>query len=64
MVSDSEIYQDCVLEVFGVGFPIYLNPIVTGDVCMITGMDWLSRFGALIHCEKQLVRFVTQVGEY
>ena len=26
-----------------------------GDVCVIVGMDWLSRFGAVIECERQLV---------
>ena len=26
-----------------------------GDVCVIVGMDWLSRFGAIIDCERQLV---------
>ena len=28
-----------------------LIPIPIGDVCVIVGMDWLSRFGAMIYCE-------------
>ncbi|XP_023765314.2 uncharacterized protein LOC111913831 [Lactuca sativa] len=55
MISASEIYQDCVLEIFGVGFPIDLIIIAMGDVYMITCMDWLSWFGALNNCEKKLV---------
>ena len=43
------------LEIFGVEFPIDLVPIVMGDVCVIVGMDWLSRFGAMIDCERQMV---------
>ena len=40
---------------FRVEFPIDLIPITMGDVCVIVGMDWLSRFGAVIDCERQLV---------
>ena len=36
-------------------FPIDLVPIVMGDVCVIVGMDWLSRYGSLIDYERQLV---------
>ena len=32
-----------------------LVPIAMGDVCVIVGMDWLSRFGAVIDCERQMV---------
>ena len=35
---------------------IDLIPIVMVDVCVIVGMDCLSRFGALIDCERQMVR--------
>lgn len=50
-----EVYRDCVVEIFGVGFPIDLIPIAVRDVCVVAGMDWLSRFGALIDCKNQLV---------
>ena len=51
----TEVIRGCVLEIFGVEFPIDLVPIAMGDVCVIVGMDWLSRFGAVIDCEWQLV---------
>ena len=54
-VTTSEVYRDCVLEVFGVRFPIDLIPITIRYVYMIAEMDWLIRFGALIDCENQLV---------
>lgn len=37
------------------GFPIDLIPIAIGYVCVVADMDWLSRFGALIDYENQLV---------
>ena len=43
------------LEIFGVGYPIDLIPFEMGDVYVIVGMDWLSRFGAMIDYEWQMV---------
>ena len=43
-------------------FPIDLIPIPMGDVCVIVGMDWLSRFGAMIDCEGQRVVVRTPSG--
>lgn len=34
-----DVYHDCTLEIFGVGFPIDLIPIPMRDVCMVAGMD-------------------------
>ena len=55
VVYATELIRGCVLEIFGVEFPIDLVPMVKGDVCVIVGMDWLSKFGAVIDCERQLV---------
>ena len=52
---DTDVIRGCVLKIFGVEFPIDLVPITMGDVCVIVSMDWLSRFGAVIDCEQQLV---------
>ena len=41
-------YRGCKLEIFGVYFPIDLISIPMGEVCVIVGMDWISRFGAMI----------------
>ncbi|CAH1431740.1 unnamed protein product [Lactuca virosa] len=53
-VSASSVYRGCELEIFGVSFPIYLILIPMGEVCVIVGIDWLSRFGAMIDCEGQV----------
>ena len=47
-----DVIRKCTLEIFGVKFPIDLVPIAMGDVCVIVCMDWLSRFGAVIDCER------------
>ena len=54
-VYASNVIQGCVLDIFGVEFPIDLVPITMRDVCVIVGMDCLSRFGAVIDCEHPLV---------
>ena len=36
-------------------FPIDLIPIMIWDACVIGGMDWLSRYRAIIDCELQSV---------
>ena len=52
-VSAFIVYQGCVLDIFGVPYLIDLIPVPMGNVCVIVGMDWLSRFGAMIDCEGQ-----------
>lgn len=50
-VSASSIFCDCTLEIFGVSHLIDLIHMPTGDVCVILGMNWLSRFDVMIDCE-------------
>ena len=61
-VAASSVYRRCDLEIFGASFPIDLTLIPMGEVCMIEGMDWLSRFGAMIDCEGQQVVVRTPSG--
>ncbi|KAL7588067.1 hypothetical protein Lser_V15G37270 [Lactuca serriola] len=58
----SKVYQGCVLEIFGVLYPIDLIPIPMGDVCVIVGIDWLSRLGAMIYYEGHQVVVRTHSG--
>ena len=41
-VYATEVIRGCVLEIFGVEFPIDLVPIAMGDVYVIVGMDWFA----------------------
>ena len=61
-ISTSSIYHGCVLEIFGVPYLIDLIPISMGDVYVIVGMDWLSRFSAMIDNEGQRVVVRTLSG--
>lgn len=58
-VSTLSVFRDCTLEIFWVSYPINLVPIPMGNLCMIIGIDWLSRFGAMIDCEGQQVEVRT-----
>ena len=62
VIFASSVYRGCVLEIFGVNFPIDLILIPMGEVCVIMGMDWLNRFGAMIECEGQRVVVRTRTG--
>ena len=61
-VSSSSVYRGCQLGIFGVSFPIDLISIPMGEVCVIVGMEWLSRFGAMIDCDGQRVVVRTLCG--
>ena len=54
-VFATDVIRGCVLDIFEVEVLIDLVPIAMRDVCVIVGMDLLSRFGAVIDCERQLV---------
>lgn len=54
-VSATDVYRGCLLEIFSVGYPIDLIPIPMRDVCVIVGIDWLSRFGDLVDYDCHLV---------
>ena len=38
-VFATDVLRGCVLEIFGVEFPMDLVPIVMGDICVIVGID-------------------------
>ncbi|XP_023754444.1 uncharacterized protein LOC111902865 [Lactuca sativa] len=62
MISTFDVYYDYVLEIFGVGFLIDLILILMRDVCVITFMDMLIHFKALIDYEHQFVVVRTLSG--
>lgn len=43
-------------------FPIDLIPITLGEMKVIMGMYWLSRFGVMIDCKCQLVQVRIPIG--
>ena len=51
----TDIYKGFVLEIFGVGYLKDLITIAMRDVYVTVGIDWLSRFGALIECKRRMV---------
>ena len=55
-VSAARVCQDCVLNVHGERFRVDLVPIPLQGLKVIIGIDWLGANGAMIDCERQLVR--------
>ncbi|XP_052627606.1 uncharacterized protein LOC128134171 [Lactuca sativa] len=62
-VSAARVYQDCVLNVHGERFRVDLVPIPLRGLKVIIGMDWLGTNGAMINCERKIVRVRTPRGE-
>ena len=58
----TRIYQDCVLNVLGERFRVDLVRIPLRGLKLIVRMDWLGANGAMIDCERQLVRVRTPSG--
>ncbi|XP_052625654.1 uncharacterized protein LOC128132759 [Lactuca sativa] len=56
------VYQDCVLNVLGERFRVDLVPVPLRGLKVIVGVDWLGAIGAMIDCERQLVRDRTPSG--
>ena len=62
ILNVTSVFKSCEIEVSGVRFPIDLIPIVTKEISVIVGMDWLSRNQAIIDCDRQLIRVQTSNG--
>lgn len=60
MVSASRVHRDYGLVMYDVRYSIDLVHIALRESKVIVGMDGLSRNGAMIDCELQLVRVRTQ----
>lgn len=51
------IYYDCVLEVGQTTVPVNLVLLCMNDFYVVLGMDWLSRYQAVLDCFNKMVRF-------
>ena len=51
----------CLANIWG-AYPIDLIHIPMGDICVIVGMDWLSKFGAMIDYKGQRMVVRTPSG--
>nr|GFB36757.1 reverse transcriptase domain-containing protein [Tanacetum cinerariifolium] len=56
IIGLNTIMRDCTLNFLNHPFNIDLLPIELGSFDVIIGMDWLSRYNAVIACAKKLVR--------
>nr|GEW79965.1 hypothetical protein [Tanacetum cinerariifolium] len=56
IIGLTTIMRDCTLNFLNHPFNIDLLPIELGSFDVIIGMDWLSRYNAVIACAEKLVR--------
>nr|GEU42810.1 hypothetical protein [Tanacetum cinerariifolium] len=56
VVGFDTIIRGCMLNLLDQPFNIDLIPIELGSFDAITGMDWLSKYHAIIICDKKIVR--------
>nr|GEX83287.1 putative reverse transcriptase domain-containing protein [Tanacetum cinerariifolium] len=56
IIGLNTIMRDCTLNFLNHPFNIDLLPVELGSFDVIIGMDWLSRYNAVIDCAKKLVR--------
>ncbi|GKA38981.1 putative reverse transcriptase domain-containing protein [Tanacetum coccineum] len=56
VTKTNTILRGCTLGLLGYPFDIDLMPVELGSVDVIIGMDWMSRYHAVIVCDKKVVR--------
>nr|GEW24238.1 putative reverse transcriptase domain-containing protein [Tanacetum cinerariifolium] len=56
IIGLNTIMRDCTLNFLNHPFNIDLLPVELGSFDVINGMDWLSRYNAVIACAEKLVR--------
>ena len=57
------VCRDLRLSILGIGFEC--NAFVLGFMGygLILGMDWLARYGAILDCERRVVKLLTRSGK-
>ncbi|GJV21782.1 reverse transcriptase domain-containing protein [Tanacetum coccineum] len=56
IAESSTILRGCILNLLDHPFNIYLIPVELGSFDVIIGMDWLSKYHAVIVCDEKVVR--------
>jgi len=63
MVETNIVYVDVGVSLSGYETEVYLIPLELHDFDIILGMNWLSKYKALIDCYAKTVTFQTHEGE-
>ena len=59
MVTVTQVYRGCTIDIDGERLHIDLIPIAMWELCVIVGMDWLDTYDAEIVCRHKQVRVRT-----
>ncbi|KAD7116959.1 hypothetical protein E3N88_04227 [Mikania micrantha] len=57
-----DIYHKCKLTIDGEDYEVDLIPIILGEFDVVIGMDWLSKYGANIVCNRKVIQLISPDG--
>ncbi|GJY58479.1 reverse transcriptase domain-containing protein [Tanacetum coccineum] len=62
IIHVANVFQNCEVEIDNENFLIDLIPMPMGEIDVVIGMDWLSKYDAIISCQNKLIRIKTTSG--
>nr|GEV14369.1 hypothetical protein [Tanacetum cinerariifolium] len=62
IIHVANVFQNCEVEIDNEKFSIDLIPMPVGEIDVVIGMDWLSKYDAIISCQNKLIRIKTLSG--
>ncbi|GJT51334.1 putative reverse transcriptase domain-containing protein [Tanacetum coccineum] len=62
IIHVANVFQNCEVEIDNEKFLIDLIPMPLGKIDVVIGMDWLSKYDAIISCQNKLIRIRTTSG--
>ncbi|KAD3640786.1 hypothetical protein E3N88_30009 [Mikania micrantha] len=57
-----DIYHRCKLTINGEDYEVDLIPMILGEFDVVIGMDWLSKYGANIVCNRKVIQLISPGG--
>ncbi|KAD4179563.1 hypothetical protein E3N88_28154 [Mikania micrantha] len=57
-----DIYHRCKLTIDGEDYEVDLIPMILGEFDVVIGMDWLSKYGANIVCNRKVIQLISPAG--
>ncbi|GKA33766.1 putative reverse transcriptase domain-containing protein [Tanacetum coccineum] len=62
IIHVANVFQNYEVEIDNEKFSIDLIPMPMGEIDVVIGMDWLSKYDAIISCQNNLIRIRTPSG--
>ncbi|GJU63225.1 putative reverse transcriptase domain-containing protein [Tanacetum coccineum] len=62
IIHVANVFQNCEVEIDNKKFLIDLIPVPMGEIDVVIGIDWLSKYDAIISCQDKLIMIRTPSG--